>query len=277
MTKKPENKAVQIFKETYGWIIVWALTALVIVMIFYFYNFNNGLSKLNSDWGTFGDYFGGILNPIFAFLGLIALLLTLRIQSRELSNSTKELKNSATALKAQGKLLNKQNFENTFFQMVKLHNDIVNSIDLHKTQGGELIAEGRDCFKNFYKKKLESEYWMTKRATSGVSEYKRINLAYSDFYDEHQQDLGHYFRNLYTIFKFIDESNSEDKKLYIRIIRAQLSSFELGLLFYNCLHDVSSDKFKLLIEKHHILQNFDTSLLFDPENHSTLYNESAYT
>ncbi|MBK8344630.1 MAG: hypothetical protein IPL12_15845 [Bacteroidetes bacterium] len=43
--------------------------------------------------------------------------------------------------------------------------------------------------------------------------------------------MGHYFRNLYHIIKYIDNSNIENKRTYTNFVRAQLSSHELALIF----------------------------------------------
>ena len=92
---------------------------------------------------------------------------------------------------------------------------------------------------------------------------------------EHQADTGHYFRNLYNIMKFIKNSTITNKKLYTNIIRAQLSSYELVLLFYNCLSEVGNQKFKPLVEEFALLKNMDFKDLIDPE-HEHLYESSAY-
>lgn len=42
------------------------------------------LSKDPADWGTFGDFFGGTLNPIFSFLGFMGLVITISLQMRQL-------------------------------------------------------------------------------------------------------------------------------------------------------------------------------------------------
>jgi hypothetical protein len=42
-------------------------------------------------WGTYGDYIGGTVNPILSFLSLIALFVTILLQSRELKLSRMEL------------------------------------------------------------------------------------------------------------------------------------------------------------------------------------------
>jgi uncharacterized membrane protein len=53
----------------------------LLVLALYFWNFNYfNLSNEQSHWGAFGDYVGGILNPIFSFSAFILLLLNLSWQ-----------------------------------------------------------------------------------------------------------------------------------------------------------------------------------------------------
>jgi hypothetical protein len=53
----------------------------MLVVLAYFFNFHGqAISKKNEDWAQFGDYLGGILNPIIALLNLIVLTyLTIKI------------------------------------------------------------------------------------------------------------------------------------------------------------------------------------------------------
>ena len=62
-------------------------------------------------WVAFGDYFGGILSPILAFAALIALLYSIHYQVNEFQKSTKQLEESAIALKSQNELIQQQNLE----------------------------------------------------------------------------------------------------------------------------------------------------------------------
>lgn len=62
----------EIDNEKYFRGLIKAAIVLIIVPIF-FYLYKFGSFKFSSDkgeWGTFGDYFGGILNPLIAFLTL---------------------------------------------------------------------------------------------------------------------------------------------------------------------------------------------------------------
>lgn len=51
-----------------------------------------------TDWGTFGDFIGGISNPLLSFLTIVLLLYSLRLQARELKESTAAVKQSAAEL-----------------------------------------------------------------------------------------------------------------------------------------------------------------------------------
>jgi len=46
-------------------VLVISLIILAVVGI-YFFNFHYRVSEKNEVWGAFGDYFGGILNPVIA-------------------------------------------------------------------------------------------------------------------------------------------------------------------------------------------------------------------
>lgn len=80
--------------------------------------------------------------------------------------------------------------------------------------------------------------------------------------------FDHYFRYLYRIMKFVDESNflEKDKKYiderykYMGILRATLSPYELVFLFYNGLSEKGSGS-KKYIEKYTMLKNIRWDLL----------------
>lgn len=73
-----KNTIVIIFLFT----VILVTTALVI--FFYIFNFGTEPSNDHSDWGAFGDYFGGILNPFLAFIAFLGVLLSLNIQNKQL-------------------------------------------------------------------------------------------------------------------------------------------------------------------------------------------------
>lgn len=79
---------------------------LSLPVLLYIVNFRNSvLAPTASEWGQFGDYVGGLLNPIFGFSSLLALLYTIRIQSQELRLTRLEFEKS---VKAQEQMVNEE-------------------------------------------------------------------------------------------------------------------------------------------------------------------------
>ena len=102
--------------------------------------------------------------------------------------------------------------------------------------------------------------------------------TYSGFYTAHQSSLGHYFRNIYQILRLINSNKShtkDEKKIYSNILRAQLSTYELGLLLLNCLSDFGKDKHKPLIEKYSLFEHLPI-LEEIPSKLYTKYDRKAY-
>ena len=62
--------------------LLWFATLITfLVIILYFLNFHEGVSKSSSDWADFGAYVGGVLGPLYAFLAFVGLLETIRQSS----------------------------------------------------------------------------------------------------------------------------------------------------------------------------------------------------
>lgn len=231
--------------------------------------------------GIFGDMFGAV-NALFsglAFAGVVyAILLQrkeLKLQRQELALTRKELQGQRHEFKEQNDTLRRQRFENTFFQMLSLHNEIIDSMELLYANN-TLIIKGRSVFKwvNGY---IQTEIKNMIKKNSKITSNDACVQGYNSIYNDHQSYLWHYFRLLYRIIKFVNESDVEDKKFYTDIVRAQLSNQELQLLFYNCLTpSLGKEKFKPLVEKYALLNNLPLEGIHDPQNTVTLYDAAAY-
>ncbi|MFZ0596284.1 MAG: putative phage abortive infection protein [Flavobacterium sp.] len=77
----------------------------------------------------------------------------------------------------------------------------------------------------------------------GVKKYKSVSLEFNfKPFTGHQSRLGHYYRHLFQILKFVTkeqvfEMPYEKKRDFLRILRAQLSNHEQLMLFYNWYAD----------------------------------------
>ena len=81
-------------------LLVVACAAVIGVVFIYRMQFNGPLSADAEKWGQFGDYLGGTLNPILGFISVVALVLTLAVQARQLNISQQQLQLSRQELEA---------------------------------------------------------------------------------------------------------------------------------------------------------------------------------
>lgn len=227
--------------------------------------------------GIFGDMFGGI-NALFSGLAFSALFYTLFLQRKELElqrleiqQTRVEIRGQKEQLEAQNRTLKKQNFENSFFSLLNLQNQILREVSL---TGDSTHYRGRDGFMRLYAQ-LQSAYQKTITEHRGKSDHDLVPLAYTRFAQKWQSEIGHYFRSLYNIIKFVKNSDVENKQFYINLVRAQLSSHEHVMLFYNCLSQFGAEKFKPLVEEFGLLEHFPENLLLAP-SHKSLYSDAAY-
>lgn len=207
--------------------------------------------------GVFGDSFGA-LNALFSGLAFGGLLITVLYQREDLGLTKQELKLTREEIKA-------QHLETTFFHMLRLHQDVVTGIDLQRqTKGGQQETRGRDCFRVF-SNRLGWAYDEDRKANPTGTERAFVAKAYDALWEQSQSDLGHYFRGLYNVFKYLSEHDFSDKKQYGNIARAQLSDFELVVLFYNCLSERGKN-FIGYAKEFAIFDNLDLSLLLNKEH-----------
>ena len=221
--------------------------------------------------GAFGDFLGGTLNPIFTFLMLIGLVATIVLQKIELSLARKEFGRSADALKAQDLNLEYQRFENTFFKLLEFLEVCRNDITHSGIQQPTTI--GRDAIERMYEVFIRSYlHDNSYNPSSGESTntFKDtcitedgIKEQYLDFYNrDYGNELAQYFRTLYNVLKLVDQSPKiKDKYIYTNILRAQLSRYELLLLFYNCVSSYGEEKMKPLVKKYRLLKHLEKDKL----------------
>lgn len=257
-----------------------------------------------------GDFIAGTAGPLWALAGLLVIYIAfagqraglvyqqaeLRATRQEFAKQSAELAEQRHQMEVQNRQARRQTFDNAFFQMLRLHSEIVAQTDVRDTgvvQGGAELLRGRDAFAGLYARyrhryhevarseareeasdpalkgrsfasPQKHQEYIDERAAAiegGRTSQEAIEVAravYRDFYDGHQFEIGHYFRNLYHVVKFVDSADDEvvpDKKRYVSIIRAQLSSAELLLLFHNGLEQ-GRKKFKPLIERYALLKQF---------------------
>lgn len=245
-------------------------SSIAVVMINTFFNRDE---KGLFNWGQYGDFMGGVLNPILSFVAIMGVLVTIVIQHNELKETRKEFKRSADALDKQSTSLNIQNFEAAFFNLLDLHNEIVNGQVLTGDANGKQ-ENGRECF-NYYYFKLIDNALNIKEVVELIPNDKLVDYSYKTFDKKSKKNLEQYFRNLYSTLRFVEKSDISNKEYYYELFKAQLSGFELALIFYDGVFG-SDQGSKNLIERSSLLENINTTMLISPSLDIGLYDKKAF-
>lgn len=275
-------------EETKSRLWIWIIISIIGVIALW------GLSWIlidkyidsSTDQGTFGDMFGAV-NALFSGLAFAGLIATLLYQREELKLQRKELNEQKLEFREQNKTLKRQRFENTFFNMLSLQQEIVANISFDEVKTiFDFNAQTQDVQRTSYNgRSLFREMYLNLKVSIGKKQfYQGVKGAiqannYSAYsYISATTRFDHYFRHLYRIFKYVDTSDlipNNERYEYACIVRSQLSDYELVMLFYNCLTSNGRAKFKPLIEKYVIFNNLREELLANAE-HKKLYAETAY-
>ncbi|OXS77939.1 putative phage abortive infection protein [Domibacillus enclensis] len=232
-----------------------------------------------SELGAVGDFFGGSTIGFLSLASIFFVIHAIRIQSQELFLQRTELALTRTELEetrkvheSSHKTMLKQQFESTFFNMLSLHNEIVNSI--HYVEAGR-VYDGRALFKRL------RDYMNTqlKRISQQPShnQFERlanIEQAVSETAKDFSETTSHYFKNICTLLLFLDDEKSlidDEKFKYVEIIKSQLSPYEMVYLMYLCFR-VENKTFLELSKKYNFFLSVDKDLLLRHDDYGMYCN-----
>ncbi|MCY1299741.1 putative phage abortive infection protein [compost metagenome] len=127
---------------------------------------------------------------------------------------------------------------------------ILSSVTNISIQRGKTVFEGRPAFEAVFEHIAQD----SDETDSAITRYKHMQ-------DQYNHVLGHYFRNLYQALKVVNsyseaQLTADEKRKYTSIMRAQLSTTELALLFLNCINGVSDQgQFRNLLVEYAMLEH----------------------
>lgn len=243
--------------------------------------------NLSSNILAFGEWFSNISTPLLsasAFLVLMAAFNAqredLQLTKDELALTREELVLTREEFHQQNQTMSLQRFENTFFQMLTLHHQIVDSIHYSEKFNGRFyfceactsltskLVEVGDSVQ--YKLRLEVDNIMSSALNSNIIDannldnhkelcftYQLFKHQYKQFYYSHQAYLGHYLKNLYQLIRFIDDSDipCQNKSNYIDIVKAQLSSYECSILYFTAMSVTYRNMLMPLLVKYNLYED----------------------
>ncbi|MNG63974.1 hypothetical protein D3C79_222100 [compost metagenome] len=229
--------------------------------LYYYWSHFNELPVSDSveKWGQFGDYVGGVLNPGLSFISIILVCLTLYSTSKRSSI---------------------QSFESVLFELLRFHKENLSEIKVSYAESS-FSVRGRDALE-WYATEVKFKFLNEVSDEASIADRVKssVDLVYLD--EGNFSNVGHYFRNIYHIFKHIDEASFltvKEKVKYAKLVRAQISSIESGALFLNGLSSRGGAS-KKLIEKYSLLQGYSLSKGFENKlielGVTGLYSKHAY-
>ena len=252
-----------------------AAFAAIFVVLVWFLNLL-GIFADSGARGTFGDMFGAA-NSIFSGLAFAGVVYAILLQREEISIARDELDRTKILLEKQESALEEQNAENQirrfqdrFFSLLELLQTTISQMDVHKSSNFKESYRGRDCFRQIWDDVLNNYQDRIRR-----NDTLNILNSYNDIYNKHRSDLGHYYRTMYNIYKFIDNSDISNKEFYTKIVRAQTSDFEVKLLALNCATD-RGEKFINYINAYGLLKFLDATEFKNHEHVLAVYDGSAF-
>jgi hypothetical protein len=262
----------------------------------------SGKVVFGNDTGVIGDTIGGIMNPFIALAGVIvtglAFYMQLRANQIQISNFKKEL----DAQKDQNKL---SQFESQFYEMLRLHKENVNEIEVEVTEirqdsnpfgGGSETKnilkkqiKGRDTF-IFFSNELEISYKAYLESIGENSPLFNFSIPYKGFFNGIDTIDSHtaFFNSLNTakkanMFKYLDDDSEQIisiTKVFEKHVLFEGHENKLGHYYRHLFHTVKfiahqdesfipyHEKRKYLRLLRAQLSNYEQSMLF--------YNSLAY-
>ena len=75
-----------------------------------------------NDWGSYGSYLQGTVASLWSLAGTLLIFVAFLAQKQQLLRQEQELEEQAKQFRMQHESIKLQNFENSFFQLLNLHN-----------------------------------------------------------------------------------------------------------------------------------------------------------
>ena len=243
----------------------FSLAVIGIVLIIYFAFsdlFNDGSGVFDPALAAnYGSFVGGLIGSIFALAGMLMLYVTIlkqqrlfllqqfeskyfelvRFHRKNFENISYKLPSSHDGKTVQGSLF--------FVHLTEEFDSILSQVNLLGTDFTKeekisiaVLIHFHGVSKNARATLLnELGAFATPNVKSVIERLSEEKTAYDSnivYFGGHLHRLGHYMRNLFQIVKLVHETElitDEQKYDYVKILRTQLTHYELVYFFYNSL------------------------------------------
>lgn len=201
-----------------------AALLIALVSLFYAKHFKGDISGEQEVWGQFGDYFGGVLNPILSFFAFCALLYTVHLQ----------LQGSHEADARH----DEQTFDSRLFKILSVNFELGLSLRLQDAQPSRMLTfEGLRAVNYSWHVFTTQLINAVDLRASPVSIFKSTKSRLEQLKRLHGSVVWAYLDSVgFAIdFSLRNSKNPEQTTFALNALRSQLTSGGRGLLFYYLL------------------------------------------
>ena len=271
-----------VFSENLSGILsIISILVLVAIIIIFFVCGNWSFSYIIDEEkvGQFGDFVGGVVGTILAFVASILYYValkaqkkdikinqslmelqtkTLQLQIKEFEKQKEELGLSREVYIKQSKIMEQQEsvmriqqFESNFYSLLNVY--ITIKSELNKN------SKNSDFFKDKYDQLSLFVDSLINKNDHPLDCHNKMTHSYMNLIHLNKGNLTHYFRIIYRLIKMVDSNiflKDIDKNSYIKIIRSQLTDYEQLIMHYNS-HSSYGIKSHKLIYKYNLLKHIN--------------------
>lgn len=237
------------------------LLIIIFILLLLFYIWKCSIfdikESINAErWGQFGDFFGGVVGSFITYISILFLYKAFKEQrlanvetketNKELLSQNKKLAEYETQHLYQEQL---QQFENKFNRLFFLYQHALSFYNNSSAQKNDKI---------YLCDKIESH--LSNISFSPPKNYrKRVEEAsktFNTFIHTYNSQFSTHMHLLYQILCLLESDviKEEDRVLYAKAFRAQLTDKELILIRYNCLNE-KGEKMRLPVFHYNILKH----------------------
>jgi hypothetical protein len=217
---------------------------------------------------SLGEYIAPSM-PFFTIALIAATVLAVLIQLDTIKLQKKEFEENKISNK-------KDNFSNHFFHLLKIYENIVNTLDYREKIGKLALMNVYTQYKNSIDNRFSINNPNRLKASN-------INSDLIITFKSHIENLHYlllpYFQMTEAILQLTDSQlymSKDERKIYCDIFRSQLSKYEVTILYYYSLIQEKSN-IKSLIEKYGLLKNIVINTLISYQgNYHDHHEKSAF-
>lgn len=266
--------------------------SILLIIIFlwigcWFLLLNNPYLKDYTQRVQFGDMFG-VVNSLFSGLAFGGIIYTILLQREELKAQREELRLTKREFITQNETLRLQRFENTFFNLLNIHNKIVDSLKYtyHTPSGERIDSEGRAIFNDAILSLSQTTELLGNAKKYSIEDFNKQSLIYKNILnrDNSLSGLTYYFQSLVSILEFVSSTSllsekedlfkdKENREFYFQLLSSSQSITEKSIIFYHIAFGWQVSQFndylsrlRVIEKKFSIYENSNVSFL--PTDHN---------